>query len=357
MPSRLVIFDCDGVLIDSERLINRTEAGLFSRLGLALSPNEARALFKGHTVGEVVTIAESALGDALPIDWIYEWGTHVALAFVNHLTPVVGVQSVLDHLQSQAIPMCVASQSPRVRCDLGLAVTGLDRYFQDRVYTAAMVPRPKPHPDLFLYAAARMDVTPDRCVVVEDSASGVRAAVAAGMRAFGYAADDDAHELQDAGATTFTAMHDLPSLLGDALGDVTDDSQPTPSSAVARVQTAYEAFAAGHPRLLSELLAEDAVYHLPGRHLGGGTLRGRRALFERLTEALATLDFPPTIHVERVVGHGEWVLSTERFVARRNGRTLADDVCVVWRMAGERCAEMRARFSDQRACDRFWRTP
>jgi beta-phosphoglucomutase-like phosphatase (HAD superfamily) len=212
-PFDLVIFDCDGVLVDSERLINRTESRHLSRLGLDLSPDEARATFKGRTVAEIASIVESRLDAKLPADWLYDWGMHIALGFVRNLRSVAGVQPVLDGLTSRRVATCVASQSPRARVDLALSVTDLAHYFDDRVYTASMVPRGKPLPDLFLYSAARMGAEPSRCAVIEDSKSGVQAAIAAGMAVFGYADDEDPAELRGAGATPFAAMEDLPALL------------------------------------------------------------------------------------------------------------------------------------------------
>jgi ketosteroid isomerase-like protein len=122
----------------------------------------------------------------------------------------------------------------------------------------------------------------------------------------------------------------------------------------ARVREAYAAFAAGDGRALVALLSDEVVYHLPGNHLGGGTLRGRAEIFGRLATAAAALDAQPTIRIGAVVGSGEWVISRERFRARRGERVLDQDVCVVWRMSDGRCTEMWARFADQAACDRFW---
>lgn len=206
----LVIFDCDGVLVDSERLVNRIEAELLAHVGIHASPDETRARFKGCTVGEVVQRIQAETGKPLAPEWLYDWGMHTAVGFVRELQAVQGIHDVLAALD---VPSCVASQSPLARVGLSLAVTGLAGHFGERVFTASMVPRPKPHPDLFLYAAARMGADPARCVVVEDSASGVEAAVAAGMRVFGYAADEDERALAAAGAVTFHQMHELPALL------------------------------------------------------------------------------------------------------------------------------------------------
>jgi HAD superfamily hydrolase (TIGR01509 family) len=344
----LVIFDCDGVLVDSEHLVNEVEAHVMARLGLALSPEDARASFMGRTVEEVVAILESRIDARLPAAWTYDWAMATALGFVRGLRPVPGVADVVDLLARRGIATCVASQSPRPRVDLSLAVTGLAARFDDRVSTASVVPRGKPAPDLFLFAAARMGVDPARAAVVEDSPSGVVAAVGAGMTVFGYAAREDAADLAAAGATTFAAMDALPALL--------DGARPRTASsdAAARLRRVYGAFAAGDPAPMAEFLGPDVVYHLPGRHLGGGILRGRDAVLARVALAAAECEAPPRIELLATAAGGEHVVSIERFSARRAGRALAQEVAVVWRLDGERCAEIWSSFPDQQLCDRFW---
>lgn len=209
----LVIFDCDGVLVDSERVVNRAESEYFAGLGVDLDPEELRRLFKGKTVSDVAPVIES-LTKALPArEWLYEWAMNVALAFVRELQPVEGVARVLDALGSAGVKYCLASQSPQSRVALSLHVTGLAPYFNGRIFTASMVAHPKPAPDLFLLAAEEMGAAPERCIVIEDSTSGVVAAKAAGMRVLAYAADEDAGELQAAGGEVFHHMGDLTSIL------------------------------------------------------------------------------------------------------------------------------------------------
>lgn len=214
MRHGLVIFDCDGVLVDSERIVSRIESRLFGQLGLAIEPEQARALFKGKTVAEVAAVIRRDLGHELKADWIYEWGMAIAHAFVRDLREVPGVRAVVEMLAAAGVPTCVASQSPLPRVLLSLAVTGLDRCFSNRIYTASMVARGKPAPDLFLYAAREMQVSPSACAVIEDSPSGVCAGRAAGMTVFGYAADEEAAVLAQSGASVFESMQQLPSLLG-----------------------------------------------------------------------------------------------------------------------------------------------
>jgi HAD superfamily hydrolase (TIGR01509 family) len=210
----LVIFDCDGVLVDSERIVNAIESRELARLGIDLTADEVRARFKGKTIDEDNAEVERMYGARVPASWVYDYAMASALGFVRELRAVVGVEDVIAHVQAAGVGSCVASQSPPARVALSLQVTNLAHYFGPRVYTASLVARPKPAPDLFLHAAAALGVAPSACVVIEDSASGVRGAVAAGMTVYGYAADEDANALAAAGARVFTAMDELPALLG-----------------------------------------------------------------------------------------------------------------------------------------------
>jgi HAD superfamily hydrolase (TIGR01509 family) len=209
-----VIFDCDGVLVDSERLVNRLESACFARLGLDISPEQARTLFKGKTVDGVLAVLAERLGGPAPTEWIYDWGMAVAAGFAKELREVDGVRAVLETCRRDGVALCVASQSPPARVELALTITRLAPFFADRIYTASMVGRPKPAPDLFLHAAAAMGVEPGSTAVVEDSPTGVLAARAAGMIVYGYAGDEDVAALAAAGAVTFTRMAELPALLG-----------------------------------------------------------------------------------------------------------------------------------------------
>ena len=205
----LVIFDCDGVLVDSEPLVNRIEAEYFTELGAPMTADEAGAAFKGKTVEQVASALEERTGRKLSAEFGYEWGMTTAFGLVRELRVVPGVQALIERVQKSGTAMCVASQSPLVRVRLSLHVTGLSHYFGNNVFTAGMVERPKPAPDLFLFAAQRMGVSPERAVVIEDTPTGVAAARAAGMRVYGYAADANAHALESAGANVFYSMDDL----------------------------------------------------------------------------------------------------------------------------------------------------
>jgi HAD superfamily hydrolase (TIGR01509 family) len=208
-----IIFDCDGVLVDSERLVSRLEAELLTSWGWPCTPQQHRSEFKGCSFPDMARTIEQRLAGRLPVDWMYLWAMETANVFRAELREVRGVRAVIERLLAAGRALCVASQSPAPRVRLSLGVCDLARYFGTGVFSASLVARPKPAPDLFLYAAAQLAVAPERCTVIEDSPSGVRAAVAAGMRVFGYAADEDAERLRAAGAHTFHDMAELPSLL------------------------------------------------------------------------------------------------------------------------------------------------
>lgn len=205
----LVIFDCDGVLVDSEPLVNRIEAAYFTELGAPMTAQEACAQFKGKTVEQVAAALEARVGRRLPAEFGYDWAMTTALGLVRELQPVAGIERLIERVRAANFAICVASQSPLPRVRLSLRLTGLDRYFGENVFTASMVASPKPAPDLFLFAAQRMGVPPEQAIVIEDSPSGVIAARAAGMRVYGYAADENAAALESAGACVFTSMDEL----------------------------------------------------------------------------------------------------------------------------------------------------
>src|SRR5581483_1765575 len=169
MPPDLVIFDCDGVLVDSEPVVTRVESQYFGTLGFTMDEHEMRRRFQGKTVGDVAAAVETQLGRALAPEELYAWGIATASALAESLRAVPGVTDVVDLVRTSGTPVCVASQSPLPRVRLSLAVTNLAAPFGGRIFTASMVARPKPAPDLFLHAAARMDAQPSRCIVIEDS--------------------------------------------------------------------------------------------------------------------------------------------------------------------------------------------
>jgi HAD superfamily hydrolase (TIGR01509 family) len=214
-PPELVIFDCDGVLVDSITLACDLLATMLSEQGLTTTPGQARVRYKELLLADVVSIAERELGRALPGDWLERYENRRADAFRAKLMPVQGAAETVRRVSAVGVGVCVASQGKLEKTRLSLELTGLSQLFSSNaLFSAYSVPRGKPHPDVFLHAAAAMGVQPHRCAVVEDSPSGVRAAIAAGMRAIGYPAGGEETALRDAGAQILSSLPQLPSLLG-----------------------------------------------------------------------------------------------------------------------------------------------
>jgi beta-phosphoglucomutase-like phosphatase (HAD superfamily) len=211
---RLVIFDCDGVLVDSEVISNRVLAHMLSAEGLPTTLTEARRDYQGLLLGDVFERAQQKLGRALPRDLSSRFERERAEAFQRELLPVTGAAEAIERVRAAGVDVCVASQGKLEKTRLSLDIAGLRCLIPERaLFSAWSVPRGKPHPDLFLHAAAEMGALPAHCAVVEDTPSGVMAGVAAGMRVFGYAADSDEQALRQSGAEIFRSMGELPGLL------------------------------------------------------------------------------------------------------------------------------------------------
>ncbi|HKZ15433.1 MAG TPA: HAD family hydrolase [Solirubrobacterales bacterium] len=209
----LLIFDCDGVLVDSDRISLRIQAERLTALGLPMTYEDCVREFLGLGMPATLRLIEERLGKPLPPGWAEELDEEVEAAFRRELKPVPGIVEALDRITLQT---CVASSGSHEKMTLTLGLTGLYERFAGRIFSADEVARGKPDPDLFFFAAERMGVVPERCIVVEDSPFGVAAARAAGMSALGYAADAEPRAvgaLFDAGAIVFTSMADLPGLL------------------------------------------------------------------------------------------------------------------------------------------------
>jgi HAD superfamily hydrolase (TIGR01509 family) len=212
-PFELVIFDCDGVLVDSERIAVRVEAEFLAELGWPLSQAEIIERFMGRTAEYMDEAIKARLGSRLPGDWKDQFQRRYREAFAADLQPVDGVVEALDQI---TVPTCVASSGSHDKLRLTLGHTGLYRRFQGRIFSGDEVANGKPAPDLFLHAAARMGADPAGSAVVEDSRWGVEAARAAGMRAFGYAGGLTPPEyLEGHGTVVFEDMRELPRLLAD----------------------------------------------------------------------------------------------------------------------------------------------
>ena len=207
--AELVIFDCDGVLVDSDRISLRIQAERISALGLEMSCEECVRDFLGLGMPATLRILAERLGRPLPEGWEAELDAAVRDGFRHELTPVPGIIEALEGIE---LPACVASSGSHEKMHLTLGLTGLWDRFAGRIFSADEVKRGKPAPDLFLHAASRMSTPPERCIVVEDSPFGIAAAKAAGMSALGFAAATPAARLDGANAV-FTAMEDLPGLI------------------------------------------------------------------------------------------------------------------------------------------------
>jgi len=209
-----LIFDCDGVLIDSEYLASRVESELTGGLGLELTVEEAHTLFLGQTVDGVLDRIAERTGKRPSSAFVYNWAFATAHAFERELQPVPFIRAALERLRAQGHAMAVASQSPLARVRFSLEVAGLDEFFGDHVYVTSMVPRPKPAPDIYLHAAAKLATPPSNCIVIEDSPAGAASARAAGFRVIGYAPGETVAAMHGTGATVIHSMDDLLGLIG-----------------------------------------------------------------------------------------------------------------------------------------------
>lgn len=215
-PPSLVIFDCDGVLVDTEQLANRLLARVLTEEGFPITYEESRRLFVGKTMEAVSSHVISATGRPMRADWVDYIRSKTLEAFADGIDAVPGVREVLETLQAKGVPYCVASSSKFEKMRFTLGSSGLLPFVEDLLFSAEEVAHGKPAPDLFLHAAARMGHAPSACVVIEDSVPGVEAAVAAGMPVLGYAGDPhtDAEGLKAKGAHVFHDMSALMGLLG-----------------------------------------------------------------------------------------------------------------------------------------------
>jgi len=207
----LVVFDCDGVLVDSERVAVRVDQRVLAHLGWALGTDEIVERFLGGTTAAFREAVEQQLGRSLPETWEAPYEAWYEQAFTDELVVVDGIEEALDGLD---VPACVASNGPHAKLNHTLGLTGLQHRFEGRVFSSDDVVHGKPAPDLYLHAAAVMGVDPSRCVVVEDSRPGTTAALAAGMRVLGYAGGlTPGPWLSELGATVFDDMREVPGLV------------------------------------------------------------------------------------------------------------------------------------------------
>lgn len=213
-PPKLVIFDCDGVLVNTEEPANRVLSQWLSEAGLPVTYADCRRIYSGRSMKSVQAEIEAA-GHALGFDLMERWYGSLDQIFGTDVEAIPHVETVLDDLRARNVTWCVASSAKLEKMHLTLGVTGLIDHFSEVLYSATMVERGKPAPDLFLHAAREMGFAPQDCVVIEDSVPGTIAGVAAGMRVYSYFADplSNREALAEAGGILFDDMRDLPKLM------------------------------------------------------------------------------------------------------------------------------------------------
>jgi len=210
-----VIFDCDGVLVDTEHVANQLLSRLVTEAGAPLSYEQCRKRFLGKSMKTVQAEVEELAGRSLPEDWHQMVRDESIKLFAAGIEAVPHVKGQIERLRDDGMPYCVASSGQMEKMHATLGSSGLLHLVEDVLFNADMVARGKPAPDLFLHAADEMGHAPETCVVIEDSRPGVEAGVAAGMQVLGYAGDPltDAVVLEAAGATVFEDMRQLPKIL------------------------------------------------------------------------------------------------------------------------------------------------
>ena len=211
MTPSLIIFDCDGVLVDSESLANRVLTQALNEVGLAWSFDEVCRRLIGLSMKRCVELIEVELGQPLPADFLEQLQRETFRSFYD--APLQSIAGVSELIETLTVDFCVASSGEPEKMRTTLGITKLLSHFEGKMFSAVQVARGKPAPDLFLFAAERCGVPAGECVVIEDSEPGVLAAVAAGMPVWGYAARGQAEQLRRAGARPFGSMADLPQLL------------------------------------------------------------------------------------------------------------------------------------------------
>ena len=207
-PLRLVIFDCDGVLVDSETIANRVSAAAIRRLGWPITTEQAMAMFMGLRLSDMPAMIEAQTGRPVPEGWVEALRLELMAALAAEAEPIPGAAATLRGVAALGVAYRVASNSSHEEMAVKFARTGLASLVAGRVHSARDVARGKPWPDLFLAAAAAEGVAPEACLVIEDSVPGVRAARAAGMAGLGLARHDDGSALRSAGATPVHALAD-----------------------------------------------------------------------------------------------------------------------------------------------------
>jgi HAD superfamily hydrolase (TIGR01509 family) len=216
VPLGLVIFDCDGVVVDSEPIANRVTVTELATLGWTMTPAETERQFLGMTFSDMVPVIERRLGRPIPLAWHETVKARLIEALAREAIPIAGALEALAALSALGVPWRIASNSSHEEMDAKFTRIGIASIVAGRMHSHLDVKQGKPAPDLFLAAAAAEGVAPAACVVIEDSQPGVRAAAAAGMDCLGYAPHSDGAALRALGAVPFRSMFDVPALVAAA---------------------------------------------------------------------------------------------------------------------------------------------
>ena len=207
---KCVIFDCDGVLVDSEPISNRVMVEMANENGASIDIDYAYKNFKGNAFKTCLKQLEALIQQPLPASFETEFRQRSFEAFQKGVKPIKGVKDILEQLQT---PYCVASSGPENKIRLNLELTGLESFFNDNVFSCFEIKKWKPEPEIFLHAAKVMGFKPSECVVIEDSLLGIEAAKRGGFDVFGFTAHDYKNELQKEATLTFKNMNSLLSLI------------------------------------------------------------------------------------------------------------------------------------------------
>lgn len=214
MTPELVIFDCDGVIVDSEGMVHALLCDELAQCGLVLDVAHVHSLFVGGTIAGVAARA-AEMGAIIPEGWVSRMYDRIYAALDRGVPLIPGIMDIMDRLDARKIPYCVGSNGRMAKMRISLGQhPALYARLVGRIFSAEFMAAPKPAPDLFLHAAQSMGHVPTACIVIEDSVTGIRAARAAGMRCLGFAPGSDGLHLRAEGAEIFHHMDDLPVLLG-----------------------------------------------------------------------------------------------------------------------------------------------
>lgn len=211
MPHKLLIFDCDGVLVDTERIGNQVMQECIRDLGIELNFDDVLLHFKGRSSPDCVQIIKEKFGVTAPQDFIEKFRARSYARYEKETCPIPGIEEALVKLKDYK--KCVASSGTHKKIEINLNKTGLKEHFQGNIFSAEDVKNAKPDPELFLYAAEKNGVKPEECIVIEDSVHGVVAAKNAGMKALGFSDLTSPDRLEKAGALPFNSMYQLPDLI------------------------------------------------------------------------------------------------------------------------------------------------